>query len=182
MADSQFKILLVEPEPMALERVLRALIDRFDTHITCVPTAEECLQIQAEDPHDLIIAEMELPDSVGLELTQDLLARRQVPIILLAESPSYDEAVDAIRLGIRDLFAKPFRVSALMEAVDRSLEGGRVRRRHRMRYRQMRGLLRKVIRERRELNQRIELICRDFVGAHRKLVDRVLEIEQLKSQ
>jgi hypothetical protein len=31
-----------------------------------------------------------------------------------------------------------------------------------------------VIGERRDLNRRIELICKDLVGAHRRLVQRVL--------
>jgi DNA-binding NtrC family response regulator len=177
MNEARTRILLVEPEPVVLERVLRALIDRFDAQITCVPTAEECLEIEEDDPHDLVITEIQLPDMDGLDLTQELLARRRMPIILLADNAAYDDAVDALRLGATDLFAKPFPVSALLESVDRGLEGGRARQRHRMRYHQMRKLLRHVLRERRDLNERIELICRDFVGAHRRLVDRVVKIE-----
>jgi hypothetical protein len=41
----------------------------------------------------------------------------------------------------------------------------------------LRRLLRRLLRERRELRQRTELICRDLVGAHRRLVDRVLTIQ-----
>jgi len=181
MDDARSKILLVEPEPMVLERVLRALVDRFDAQITCVPTAEECLEIEEDDPHDLIIAEVELPDMDGLDLARDILALRRVPIILLADHAAFDDAVDAMRVGASDLFAKPFPVSALLESVDRALEGGRTRQRHRMRYQQMRKLLKQILRERRDLNERIELICRDFVGAHRRLVDRVVKIEPGRS-
>ena len=177
MDERHSKIMLVEPEPLVLERVLRSLIDRFDAHITCVPTAEECLEVEEDDPHDLVIAEMQLPDMDGLDLTRELLARRRMPIILLADGAAFNDAVDAMRFGASDLFAKPFPVSDLLESVDRALEGGRTRQRHRMRYQQMRKLLKKVLRERRDLNERIELICRDFVGAHRRLVDRVVKIE-----
>ncbi len=41
----------------------------------------------------------------------------------------------------------------------------------------MRELVRRVIRERRDLNRRVELVCRDLVGAHRRLVTRVLSSE-----
>jgi hypothetical protein len=38
--------------------------------------------------------------------------------------------------------------------------------------------VRHVIRERRELNERVDLICRDLVGAHRRLVHRMLDREK----
>lgn len=178
MDDARLKILLVEPEPVVLERVLRALVARFDAQITCVSTAEECIDVEEEDPHDVVLAEVTLPDIDGLELTRELLTRRRVPIILLADGTAFDDAVEAMRLGARDLFAKPFPVESLLESVDRALEGVRIRRRHHMRYQQMRRLLRQVLRERRELNERVELICRDFVGAHRRLVDRVVKVRK----
>jgi hypothetical protein len=45
----------------------------------------------------------------------------------------------------------------------------------------MRELVRHVIRERRDLNRRIELVCRDLVEAHRRLVHRVVEFKGSQS-
>ena len=53
--------------------------------------------------------------------------------------------------------------------------------RHAARYRRLRELVHRVIRERRDLNRRIELVCRDLVEAHRRLVHRVVESEGMRS-
>ena len=104
------------------------------------------------------------------------------PIILLARQPTCEQAIEALRLGVRDLFRKPFPVEQLLDAAERLLYGHDLRRQRAVKYHRMRGLLRRVIRERRDLNRRIELICRDLVQAHRRLLHRVLTVEEAKAQ
>ena len=72
-------------------------------------------------------------------------------------------------------------MAELFDAAERALRGYEVRRQHQAKYRRMRDLLRRVIRERRDLNQRIDLVCRDLVGANRRLVHRVLDFEEAKA-
>lgn len=45
-------------------------------------------------------------------------------------------------------------------------------------YRKMRELVRRAVQERRDLNSRIELVCRDLVEAHRRLTHRFVEIQR----
>ena len=139
-------------------------------------SAEACIDAEMAAPHDLIIAEM-CTSSGPLRLTETLTAMSSRPIILLAEAPTCRQAIAALRMGVRELLIKPFPVEQLSDAAARLLHGFDLHRRHLAKYRRMRGLVRRVIRERRDLNQRIELICRDLVGAHRRLVNRVLESE-----
>lgn len=175
------KILLVEPDADILEILVASLTRRIDTYVTCVSDGESCLEVDLGDPHDLIISEFALPDTDGLELAEKLLTLSNRPVILLADEPTYDQAVEAIRLGIRDFFRTPFPVEELLDAAERLLHGHDLRRQHAVKYRRMRGLLRRVLGERRDLNRRIELICRDLVQAHRRLLNRVLTVEALKA-
>ena len=78
---------------------------------------------------------------------------------------------------MRDLFVKPFPFQDLLDATQRAVVGNDLKRQHAVKYRRMRELVRHVIRERRDLNRRTELVCRDLVEAHRRLVHRVLAIE-----
>ncbi len=166
------KILLVEPDPQMADMLTDSLRARFDAFVTCVADSESCLQTDLYDPHDLIIAECKLDDGDGLELAEHLNLLSLRPVILLADRPNCDEAIGAVRLGAADLFIKPFAISDLLESVERALDAYELRRRHASKYRRMRELVRRVIRERRDLNRRMELVCRDLVEAHRRLVQR----------
>ncbi len=178
MAERSQKILVVEPDPQVLEILVASLARRFDAHVTCVADAESCLDVDLVTPHDLVISEMALNDSNGIELAQKLLSLSARPIILLGEEPSSEDAITALRVGVRDVFVKPFPVSDLLDATERLLYGHEIRRQHTVKYSRMRELVRRVIRERRDLNRRIDLLCRDLVGAQKRLVHRVADYER----
>jgi DNA-binding NtrC family response regulator len=173
MSDSQQKILVVEADAELADILSDSLRTRLDAIVTCVQRAEECLQTDLHDPHDLVIAECGLDASDGLELAEHLNILSPRPIILLAERASSAAAIEAMRLGVADLFVKPFPIARLLESVERALEAFDLRTRHALKYRRMRELVRRVIRERRDMSRRMELVCRDLVEAHRRLVQRV---------
>jgi len=172
-----YRILLVEPDPEIMELLVSALVRRLNAHVTCVTDAEDCLDIEMLDPHDLVIAELELEKMDGIELTERLSELSPRPVILLADRPGKSQLLKALRAGACNLFPKPFRVARLLNAAEQELKLYRAQRQERARYRELRGLVRHVLRDRRTLNQRVELVCRDLVGAHRRLVSRVLEVE-----
>lgn len=177
-----YKILLVEPDPCVLEMVVEALERRFDAQISCVADAEACLDVASSERHDLVITETELPTLTGVKLAEYLQAFGVGPTILLADRVEAEEVIQALRAGVRDVFCKPFAMNELLDAVDRLLHGCEVRRLHARKYRRMRDLVRRVLRERKELNRRMDLICKDLVGAHRRLVTRVLQTESTRSE
>ena len=181
MADRLHKILLVEPDGEVLEILAPSLARRFDAHMTCVDDAVSCLDVELADPHDLVIAEFNLAGTDGLDLAGKLMALSHRPVILLGDDPTCDEVIEAMRLGVCDVFRKPFAVAHLLETADRELRYVDLRRRRVVKYRRMRDLVRRTIQERRNLNHRMELVCRDLVGAHRRLVHRVLAIEGVNS-
>lgn len=176
MQTSPPKILIVEPAPESLETLVAVCARRFDAQITCVADAESCLDCDMLDPHDLVLTSFDLPDVDGLELAARLLALRSRPIILITDEPNYDTAIEAMRLGVKDVFCRPVDEDEMIDAAERALRGYQLRRDHAARYRRMRHLVRHVIRERRHLNRRVELVCQDLVGAHRRLAHRVVQL------
>ena len=177
MVERSPKILIVEPDPDILEMLVASLGRRFDAHVTCVADADSCLDVELVDPHDLIILELRLRDVDNVQLAARLTALSSRPLILLSAAPTCKDAIEAMRLGVRDLFRKPFEMEDLLVAVDRALTGNNLQRQRAAKYRRMRDLVRRVIRERRDLSRRTELVCRDLVNAHRRLVQRVLNLE-----
>jgi DNA-binding NtrC family response regulator len=178
MCRHPYRVLLVEPDGDILEMLVAALARRFNAQVTCVAGAADCLDLDMLEPHDLVIAEMTLPDGGGLELAEHLLTLRQRPVILLADELDCADAVASLRLGVRDVFQKPFAVQELLDAAHRALTGFDLRKRRAARYRKMRETVRRTIQERRDLNRRIDLICRDVVEAQRRLVHRIIAMEK----
>jgi DNA-binding response OmpR family regulator len=181
MTERAHEILLVEPDPTCVEILVRSLSARFNAHITCAPDAESCLDADLLEPHELIITELKVGQSDGLELIKKLMSLGLRPVILLADEITCEQTIAALRLGVRDVFRKPFAVELLLDAAEAALRTHHLQRQRAVKYRRMRELVRRVIHERRHLNRRVELVCRDLVGAHRRLVDRVLTFQQARS-
>ncbi len=179
MPEMPYKIILVEPDADVTEIVVNALVRRFDAYITCVSTAEDCLDTELVEPHDLVITDLDLAHDDGLDLAEQLFTLSARPVFVLADDPDRDDMVRAMQVGVRQMFVKPFPVGELLDAADAALRSYTLKRKQLVRHRRTRDLLRQVIGERRELNRRIDLICRDLVGAHRRLVNRVIEKEEV---
>lgn len=178
MNDQRMRVLLVTPDAELTEMFVAALVSRFDAHITCVADALEAVDADLTLPHDVILADMDLGDFSGVQFAQQLLSMGTRPVLLFGDDPLTEDVIEALRLGVRDVLSKPFPMEQLLDAVDAALRGAKQNMAHATRYRSMRDLVRRVIRERRDLNKRIDLLCRDLVGAQRRLVQRVMAMEQ----
>jgi DNA-binding NtrC family response regulator len=171
------KILLVDNEPATMEMLVEVVVRHLNAQITCVATAEDALDIDVLEPHDALIAEINLPKMDGVTLAQRILEQRRRPVILMSNDPNLGQAIGALRAGATDFFTKPFAIECLLDSIVRALAQADEQHRQVQRYHRLRRLVRHVIRERRELNDRVDLICRDLVGAHRRLVHRMLDRE-----
>jgi DNA-binding response OmpR family regulator len=169
-----YKIMIVEPDAELLEILVSGFSARFDAYLTCVPDATACLDAELLEPHDLVVAALDLPDSDGLALSEHLATLGPRPVILLASDPDSNDVLTALRLGVRDVLCKPFPLAELLDSADDALRDYTLHRQHMAKYHRMRELVRHVIRERRELNRRTELVCKDLVGAHKRLVTHIL--------
>lgn len=169
------KVLLAEDDPRILEMLVQAIVQRFDAHLTCVGCGEDALDTEVLEPHDIIVTELSLPGLDGLTLGRHLMELSDRPVIIMAEEPSLSHAVEAMRLGLVDFFPKPFAINDLLDSMERAMVRHQKLRSLQKKHRRLRGLVKHVIRERRDLNKRMELICRDLVGAHRRLVHRVVD-------
>jgi DNA-binding NtrC family response regulator len=174
------KIMLVEPDARVMEMAVECLTRRFGARITCTAGGEDALDIEIVEPHDLVIADIDLPGMDGIALAAHLKELSDRPVILTSGRPTLSQAVESVRLGVSDFLSKPYAMSGLLDSAEKALRLYRATCRQKRRYRQLRQMTKRVLSQRRELNQRIDLICRDLVGAHRRLVCRVLETEQAR--
>jgi len=141
--------------------------------VTNAESAADALREELTARHDLLLASTSLPDGDGLELVRRFHENNSAPVILMAEDPTAGEAIAAIRLGVADVLTKPFEMDYLSASIRKIIRAHRHRRRERVRHQKLRKLVARIICERRDLAKRIDLICRDFVHAHRRLAEKV---------
>ena len=181
MGERSYRIMLVEPDASLVEMLVASLMRRFGAQITCAAESVSALDAELTDPQDLVIVEQNLSGADGLELTEQLCSLSRRPVILLCDDPQADDLIRAVRTGVYDAFRKPFAVEELLDSAQRAFYGFEVKRQSAVKYRRMREMVRRVIRERRNLNQRIELVCRDLVESHRRLAYKFIEHQKMNT-
>ena len=104
-----WKILLVEDEPDFAE-IMKIRLSREVSpppEITCVPTLLQALEAIAVTTWDLILLDLMLPDSSGIQTFVSLRAQvRHTPIVIMSGLDSDSLAIDAVRKGAEDYLIK----------------------------------------------------------------------------
>lgn len=89
--------------------------------------AAEALQLVREYPYDLILLDLQLPDSSGLSLMQKLRAAdAMVPIAILSASNSPSDLEAALQLGAAGFISKTTDGKTLLDAVTQLLYSAQV--------------------------------------------------------
>ncbi len=181
-------ILLVESDEPVAEVILEhlgaslgwndGLDDGPAVHIRHAQTVERALTEHQLRPAHIVVAAQELPDGSGTALIRQLRAHAPCEAIVLTNQATLSGALEALRLGVVDLLAKPFDLAKLTQVVDQALARHREQRVSEVRLRRLRELATRIVRERRELRRRVDLVCHDLVGAYRSLAQKFVEQEQ----
>ena len=109
-------ILLVEDEHSIAEPVIYNLKqDGYSvTHVDEGPIA---LEIFNEQPFDLIILDIMLPEISGLDICRSIRKKSNVPIIMVTAKDSEVDRVTGLEIGADDYVTKPFSVRELLSRV-----------------------------------------------------------------
>jgi len=95
--------------------------------VTVARSGPEGLELGRSQPFDLILLDLMLPGLSGLEVCQELRARRVLtPILMLTALDTTEDKIKGLRLGADDYLTKPFDVDELlarMEALIRRNRG-----------------------------------------------------------
>jgi putative two-component system response regulator len=116
-------VLVVDDAPDNL-RVLSGLLRRRGYEARPVPTARLALQAARNDPPDLILLDVDLPDMDGYELCQALKADPQladIPVIFVSANTQAADKTRAFASGGVDYVTKPFQLEEVEARVSAHL-------------------------------------------------------------
>src|SRR5277367_5575581 len=120
--------ILVVDDELEIREGLEALLTSEGFDVTPAETGEIGLRKLAENPFDLILLDVSLPGSNGLELLHEIRLRDpNLAIILITAFGSIDMARAAFKGGAQDFITKPWSNDELIAQVSVAIEGRRLR-------------------------------------------------------
>ncbi|MES1147148.1 MAG: response regulator [bacterium] len=128
MSDSyKPKILVVDDERALLVAVTETLRD-YDFLTTGFSTASEALQALEREEFDLLLSDLMMPEMDGITLMKRVLEMRpEMAVVIMTGQGTVETAVEAMKSGALDFILKPFKASAAVPVLNRSLEIRRLR-------------------------------------------------------
>jgi len=109
--------------------LLKATLNRAGHRVLSADNVVETLQVLARERVDLVIYDDGMPGMTGSEfLTLLQRERHAVPVIVLTNCASIEQAVTAMKAGAVDFIPKPVNPQQLRLAVERALDFARLQR------------------------------------------------------
>ncbi|GII77217.1 DNA-binding response regulator [Sphaerisporangium rufum] len=112
------RLLVVDDEPTVRE-LLAATLRFAGFEVTAAATGGEALRAAREQPPDLVLLDVMLPDLDGFEVVRSLraLTRPPVPVLFLTARDSPQDKVTGLTLGGDDYVTKPFDLAELIARI-----------------------------------------------------------------
>jgi two-component system KDP operon response regulator KdpE len=109
-------ILLIDDE-LPIRRFLRTSLGGEGYRLVEAETADQGLRLAAQQPPDLVILDLGLPDMDGQEVLRRLREWLRAPIIVLSVRDQEQEKVQALDNGADDYLTKPFSTGELLARI-----------------------------------------------------------------
>jgi signal transduction histidine kinase/DNA-binding NarL/FixJ family response regulator len=109
MEDEAIKVLLIEDNPDDAKLIRRKLVRSVNSQFTVTPVRrlDDGLEYLAQNVPDLILSDLGLPDSHGLDtVTKILCEAPQTPVVVLSGFDDEATAIKAVQSGAQDYLVK----------------------------------------------------------------------------
>ncbi len=113
---------LIVDDEKTLAWAMRECFEEQGMSVTTATAGNEAMKRLDEKRFDLVITDLKMPDLSGIDVARR--ARELNPdaaVLILTAYGSFESAVEALRLGVDDYLAKPFKLDTLTRAVQAAL-------------------------------------------------------------
>jgi class 3 adenylate cyclase len=161
--------ILVVDDNAANREMLSRRLARVGHRVHVVPSGPDALALLRQQPIDLVLLDVLMPEMSGYDVLQRLTADealREIPVLMISALDEMDSVVRCIELGAQDYLPKPFDPVLLRARIGACLEKKRLRDREAMH-----------LRELAEWNQKLEQRVKEQVA----LLDRLGRLKRFFS-
>ncbi|WP_188453346.1 response regulator transcription factor [Virgibacillus oceani] len=111
------KVLLVDDEKRMLD-LLALYLEPHQYSCRKALGANEALSIIGEEPFDIILLDIMMPEVTGWELCQEIRQISDVPIVMVTARDQNEDIVKGLKLGADDYVTKPFNENELLARIE----------------------------------------------------------------
>jgi DNA-binding NtrC family response regulator len=112
-------ILIVDDE-QTIRETCATVSEQCGMKAVAVATAEEALEILEHSPIDIVLMDLKLQQSNGVELLKQVQdSHPEVAVVVLTQYGTIESAVEVTRKGAVDYVTKPFRIEELRSRLER---------------------------------------------------------------
>jgi diguanylate cyclase (GGDEF)-like protein len=126
-SNEKVKTLVVDDEEIVRSFLIDVLTDEGYL-VTAVSSGEEAVKLMTQEDYDLIITDIKMPGTDGMEVLRVAKARDpNQNVIVMTGYASTETAVESMKLGAADYITKPFNLDQIRIVVAKTLERSRLR-------------------------------------------------------
>jgi DNA-binding NtrC family response regulator len=120
-APERWDVLVVDDEPVVRDAI-RLVLEAGGLRVATVADSAAALAHPAAESCRLVLCDLMLPESSGLEVLRALRARRPgLPVVMITGYATAEVAVESLRCGAAGFLPKPFDDTELMNQVRQAL-------------------------------------------------------------
>lgn len=112
--------ILIVDDDLSTRQTLSALLEGEGYEIRCAPSGQTALLFAGEEPPDLVLLDVRLPDVDGFEVCRQLkedAGTHAVPVIFLTALEEAKGKVEGFAAGGADYIAKPFHAEEVVARI-----------------------------------------------------------------
>lgn len=115
-------VIVVDDEQVVL-RSCERILSAEGYFVQTAQSARDALELLNENPYDLLITDIRMPEMDGLEFGRQVRAKRpDLDIIIMTGYPTQENIREALSLRIVDYLTKPISPAVLVEAVKKAVD------------------------------------------------------------
>jgi two-component system, NtrC family, nitrogen regulation response regulator NtrX len=116
------RILVIDDEA-SIRDSLRVTLEYADYEVIGAATGQDGLALVERESPDLVLLDIKMPGTDGMEVLNRLHARDEtLPIIMISGHGTTSTAVDAVKMGAEDFLDKPFDTDVLLFRIEKVLK------------------------------------------------------------
>lgn len=111
------KHILVVDDEARIREVVQYALSREGFRVSVAEDGQRALELAAQDPPELVVLDVMLPEIDGLEVCRQLKRRSRVPVLFLSARGEEVDRIVGLELGGDDYLTKPFSPRELVARV-----------------------------------------------------------------